>query len=174
MTDNRLVLRHKGTGKIASRRDHLNKALALESQRLTDVGHGGGLTTLLLPNSPKEKTNLNKIAEIYTVCWVKPRRSSQSGLGDRKQLQLALADDDFIVKLLVLFVEHTKNKPGPQGTSAKAFTRWLKTQLKKPSSAAAKVVRADYEVLHYVERGERWWADAFAQRRKRRVKESTS
>jgi len=174
MTDNRLVLRHKGTGKIASRRDHRMKALRLESQRLTEVGQGGGLATLLLPDSHQEKANLDKIADTYNVCWVKPRRSSQSGLGDRKQLQLALADDGFIVKLLVLFGEHIENKPGPQATSAKAFTRWLKTQLKKPSSAAAKVVRADYEALCYVERSERWWADAFAHRKKRRVKESTS
>ena len=61
MMGQRLVLRSKSTGKIASRKDQGQKALAIEAQRLTNEGFSGGITSLLLPKSAKEKAEINAI-----------------------------------------------------------------------------------------------------------------
>jgi len=166
MNAQRLVLRNKASGKIASRKDQRRIALILEVERLAADGQGGGIASILLPNSPQEKSGLAKIREIYSVCRVKTRQASKSRMGDRNALHLALNDDLLIAKLAVLFGEHIGNKPGPQMTSVKAFTRWLKKELKNTKSIAYKTARKLAPVLLEVERSDRWWESAFAERRK--------
>jgi hypothetical protein len=51
-------------------------------------------------------------------------------------------------------------------TSVKAFTRWLKKELKDTKSIAYKTARKLAPVLVEVERSDRWWEFAFAERRK--------
>lgn len=166
MNAQRLVLRNKASGKIASRKDQRRIALILEAERLAAGGQGGGITSLLLPNSPREKAGLAKIRKIYTVCRVKTRPGSKSRMGDRNTLHSAVNDDFLIAKLAVLFGEHIGDKPGPQMTSVKAFTRWLKKELKNTKSIAYKTALKLAPVLLEVERSDRWWESAFAERRK--------
>ena len=166
MNAQRLVLRNKASGKIASRKDQRRIALILEVERLAAGGQGGGITSLLLPNSPEEKAGLAKIRKIYTVCRVKTRPGTKSRMSDRNALHLAVNNDFLIAKLAVLFGEYIGNKPGPQMKSVKAFTRWLKNELKNTKGIAYKTALKLAPVLLEVERSDRWWESAFAERRK--------
>ncbi len=166
MNAQRLVLRNRVSGKIASRKDQRRIALILEVERLAAGGQGGGITSLLLPNSPQDKAELAKIRKIYTICRVKARPGSKSRTSDRNALHLAVNDDSLIAKFAVLFGKHIGDKPGPQMTSVKAFTRWLKKELKNTKSIAYKTALKLAPVLLEVERNDRWWESAFAERRK--------
>jgi hypothetical protein len=166
MMGQRLVLRSKSTGKIASRKDQGKKALVIEAQRLTNQGLSGGITSLLLPQSAKEKAEIAAIKEKYEVDKVKTRRGEQTGKGDKAKLTKALKDDDLICKLAVLYGNSIGNIQAPHLTSAKAFNRWLKDELARKNSTVYAIVLERAPILLNVERSDRWWADAFAQRRK--------
>ena len=166
MMGQRLVLRSKSTGKIASRKDQGQKALAIEAQRLTNEGFSGGITSLLLPKSAKEKAEINAIKEKYKVDKVITRRGEQSLKSDKTSLAKALKDDDLICKLAVLYGNSIGNIQAPHLTSAKAFNRWLKDELARKNSTVYAIVLERAPILLNVERSDRWWADAFAQRRK--------
>jgi len=165
MKDQRLVLRHKTSGKIASRKDQATKALILEAKRLNDVGDGAGITALLLPSSPQENAQIKKIEKIYAVSQV----SARPGKGNKttkNKIQTAVANDDLIAKLGVLYEDHLRGKLDPHTISAKAITRWLKKQLKDTGSKAYRTVLQSAPILLEVEYGDRWWADTFAARKK--------
>ena len=162
----RLVLKSKKTGKIASRKDQGQKALAIEAQRLTNEGLSGGITSLLLPKSAKEKAEIEALKEKYKVDKVITRRGEQSLKSDKTSLAKALKDDDLIGKLAVLYGNYIGNSEAPHLTSAKAFSRWLKGELAHKKSNVYSIVLNKAPILLEVERGDRWWADAFAQRRK--------
>ena len=166
MMGQRLVLRSKSTGKIASRKDQDVKALALEAQRLTKEGLGGGIASLLVPKSPKEKAQIAAIDKIYQASRVKTRQFEKNGKSNKAALAEALKDDDLIVRLAVLYDKSIENSQAPNLTSAKAFTRWLKRELVRKNSAAYSVVLHKAPIFLDVERSDRWWADAFAQRKK--------
>lgn len=166
MMGQRLVLRSKSTGKIASRKDQGQKALILEAQRLTNQGLSGGITSLLLPQSAKEKAKIEAIKEKYKVDKVKTRRGEQSRKSDKATLAKALKDDDLIGKLAVLYGKSIGGSKAPHLTSAKAFSVWLKRELVCKNSAVYSVVLEKAPIFLNVERSDRWWADAFAQRRK--------
>jgi hypothetical protein len=68
--------------------------------------------------------------------------------------------------LAVLYDKSIENSQAPNLTSAKAITRWLKRELIRKNSAAYSVVLHKAPILLDVERSDRWWADAFAQRKK--------
>ena len=161
-----LVLRHKTSGKIASRRDQRMKALVLEAQCLNDVGLGAGITSLLLPTSPQDKVEMSKIGEIYEVSRVKTRSGKQSKTTVKKSLQTAIADDELIANLALLYEGYIGEKLGPHTISAKAFTRWLKKQLKDTGSKAYGTVLESAPILLEGEYGDRWWADTFGARKK--------
>lgn len=162
----RLVLKSKKTGKIASRKDQGQKALAIEAQRLTNEGLSGGITSLLLPKSAKQKAEIEAIKEKYKVDKVITRTGEQSLKSDKTSLAKALKDDDLIGKLAVLYGNYIGNSEAPHLTSAKAFSRWLKGELAHKKSNVYSIVLNKAPILLEVERGDRWWADAFAQRRK--------
>jgi hypothetical protein len=166
MNGQRLVLRSKSTGKIASRKDQGQKALVLEAQRLTNQGLSGGITSLLLPQSPSEVAEIADIGAIYDVDKVKTRRGKNSIKSDKAELAKVLKDDDLVMKLAVLFGNFIGDGKGPHLTSAKAFSRWLKRELARKNSAVYAVVLERAPIFLNVERSDRWWADAFAQRRK--------
>jgi hypothetical protein len=160
------VLRHKSSGKIASRLDQRSKALILEAQRLTDDSLGGGITSLLLPTSVEKKNEIVKIGKIYTSCLVSSRPGAKSGKSDRKALKAALANDHLIAKLVVLYAKYIGGKPAAQTISSKAFTGWFKKELNKTKSNVYQTVLTLAPVLLEVERNDRWWGIAFAKRRK--------
>ena len=166
MSGVRFVLKSKSTGKIASRKDQGAKALTLEAQRLTNEGSGGGIPSLLLPKSTKEKAELATIDEIYKVSRVKTRESEKNGKSNKAALAEALKDDDLIARLAVLYGKSIEKSQAPNLTSAKAISRWLKRELGCKNSAAYSLVLHKAPILLNVERSDRWWADAFAQRKK--------
>jgi len=166
MIGQRLVLRNKSTGKIASRKDQGQKALVIEAQRLTKQGLSAGITSLLLPQTPKEIAEIGAIAAIYDIDKVKTRRGEQSVKSDKATLIKALKNDDLIGNLAVLYGEFIGDSKAPHLTSAKAFSVWLKGQLAHKNSAAYTVVLEKAPLFLNVERSDRWWADALAQRRK--------
>ena len=166
MKGEKLVLRHKASGKIASRRDQESKALTLHAQQLTASGEGGGIVALRLPTSVKDKNEMVRIGETYSVSRVKARPGNNAETSDKKQLQAALTNDELISRLAELYGKHIGEKPGPHTISSKAFTGWLKKELKNTKSIAYKTALKLAPVLLEVERNDRWWEAAFAERRK--------
>jgi hypothetical protein len=166
MKGEKLVLRHKASGKIASRRDQESKALTLHAQQLTASGEGGGIVALRLPTSVKDKNEMVRIGETYSVSRVKARPGNNAETSDKKQLQAALTNDELITRLAELYGKHIGEKPGPHTISSKAFTGWLKKELKNTKSIAYKTALKLAPVLLEVERNDRWWESAFAERRK--------
>jgi hypothetical protein len=171
MTDEHLVLRHKASGKISSSSDQGNKALIFESQRLTDIGLGGGIVSLLVPTSPQAKAEIAKIGEIYKTSRVTARPGNKSGASDKKALQAGVANDELMATLAALFQQNIADTADSCKTSAKLFVEWLTKELQNKNSSAYKTVRMLAPVMLEVKRSDRWWADTFAQRRKRRVKD---
>jgi hypothetical protein len=96
---------------------------------------------------------------------VKVRSGKKSGASDKKRLQAALEDDDFIGKLAVHFGKFVGNIPSPHAISAKAFSRWLKNELTNKNSIIYQITFKQAPVLLEIERSDRWWADAFAKRK---------
>ena len=166
MKGEKLVLRHKASGKIASRKDQESKALTLHAQQLTASGQGGGIVALRLPTSVKDKNEMVRIGQTYSVSRVEARLGNNAETSDKKQLQAALTNDELIAKLAELYRKHIGEKPGPHTISSKAFTRWLKKELNNTQSMAYKAARSLAPVLLEVERNDRWWEAAFAERRK--------
>jgi len=166
MSGERLVLRSKATGKIASRADQVKKAITLKAVELTTDCKTMGIPNLLLPQSATEKAEIDAISDKYDACTVKVRSGKKSGTSDKKKLQDALKDDDFIGKLAVHFGEFVGDIASPHAISAKAFSRWLKNELSKKNSNVYRMTFEQAPVLLEVERSDRWWADAFSQRRK--------
>jgi hypothetical protein len=163
MMGQRLVLKSKKTGKIASRKDQGQKALTIKAQQLFNQGFSGGITDSLLPQSLEEQAEIQAINDLYQIDKVKTRRGRQSRQSDKARLAKALQNDCLIIKLLEMYFKHI--------TSVKAFIRWLKGEITRKNSAAFTLISIEEPILLNVERGYRWWADAFAQRKKRRVKD---
>ena len=163
--DGHLVLKRKDSGKIASRKDQKKIALTLKAQQLTDDGQGGGIVSLLLPNSPQEKNKISEMANIYDVASVKPRSGKKTGKVDRLELSAAVNNDELICKLAVQFGTFVEKNPSPHAISAKAFSRWLKGELAKKDSVVYRIVYKHAPILLELERGDRWWEDALALRK---------
>jgi hypothetical protein len=171
MMGQRLVLKSKKTGKIASRKDQGQKALTIKAQQLFNQGFSGGITDSLLPQSLEEQAEIQAINDLYQIDKVKTRRGRQSRQSDKARLAKALQNDCLIIKLLEMYFKHIGRKRAPHITSVKAFIRWLKGEITRKNSAAFTLISIEEPILLNVERGYRWWADAFAQRKKRRVKD---
>jgi hypothetical protein len=69
-------------------------------------------------------------------------------------------------KLAVHFEKFVRDNPKAHALSAKAFSRWLKTELSKKDSTVYLIAIKHAPVLLEIERNDRWWADAYAKRRK--------
>lgn len=166
MSGERLVLKSKATGKIASRADQGKKAITLKAVELTTGCKAMGILSLLVPQTSKEKAEIAAIGNKYDACFVKVRAGKKSGTSDKKKLQAALKDDDFIGKLAVHFGMYVGDTPSPHAISAKSFSRWLKNELSNKNSIIYRITFEQAPVFLEIERGNRWWADAFAERRK--------
>ena len=166
MTGKRLVLISKSSGKIASRKDQAEKAIVLKAVQLSYGAQAGGIPAMLLPRSQKEQDEITSMGAIYDVSVVKTRPGKKSGTSDRKALREALKNDDLICQLAVQFGKYVGNKSLPHSTSKKAFIHWLNVELKDKTSSIYQIVSKQAPVLLEVEPNDRWWADAFAERRK--------
>jgi hypothetical protein len=165
MSNERLVLKSKATGKIASRADQGKKAITLKAVKLTTGCKAMGIPFLLVPQSSREKAEIAAIGNKYDACFVKVRAGKKSGINDKKKLQASLKDDDFIGKLAVHFGRYVGDTPSPHAISAKSFSRWLKNELTNKNSIIYQITFKQAPVLLEVERSDRWWADAFAKRK---------
>ena len=165
MSNERLVLKSKATGKIASRADQGKKAITLKAVELTTGCKAMGIPSLLVPQSSREKAEIAAIGNKYDACFVKVRAGKKSGISDKKKLQAALKDDDFIGKLVVHFGRYVGDPPSPHAISAKSFSGWLKNELTNKNSIIYQITLKQAPVLLEVERSDRWWADAFAERK---------
>ena len=166
MTGKRLVLISKSSGKIASRKDQAEKAIVLKAVQLSYGAQAGGIPAMLLPRSQKEQDEITSMGAIYDVSVVKTRPGKKSGTSDRKALREALKNDDLICQLAVQFGKYVGNKSLPHSTSKKAFIHWFNVELKDKKSSIFHIVSKQAPVLLEVEPNDRWWADAFAERRK--------
>lgn len=161
-----LVLKNKQSGKIASRKDRSAMALRLAARHLTEAGKGGGIVSLLLSKTEQEFAKLAAVACKNELSQVTPRRGKPHRLTERQAVRMAINNDALIVQLAEAYFADIGAQSGPHATSAKAFISWIKKQLADPESRGYKVVLKLAPVLLEVERGDRWWADAIAGRRK--------
>jgi hypothetical protein len=166
MSGQRLVLKSKATGKIASRSDQSKKAIVLKAFELAKECQNTGIPSLLAPKSTKEKAEIAAIGAKYDVSIVKTRSGEKSGASDKKRLFEASKNDNLFAKLAVHFEKFVGDNPKAHALSAKAFSRWLKTELSKKESTVYLIAIKYAPVLLEAERNDRWWADAYAKRRK--------
>jgi hypothetical protein len=166
MSGERLVLKSKATGKIASRADQGKKAITLKAMKLATGCKAMGIPSLLVPHSTEEKAEIAAIGDKYDACFVKTRAGKNSGVSDKKKLQAALKDDDYIGQLVVHFGGYVGDTPSPHAISAKSFSKWLKNELSNKNSIIYRITFEQAPVFLEIERGNRWWANAFAERRK--------
>lgn len=166
MSGERLVLRNKTSGKIASRSDQITKAIVLKAIELSNGDQNNGIPSLLVPRSTKEKDEISAIDKIYEVCLVKSRPGKKSGTSDKKRLLDAQNNAVLFAKLSVHFGKFVGDNPLPHAISGKAFSKWLKGELKKNNSKVYLIAKEHAPVLLEVEREDRWWADSYARRRK--------
>ncbi len=166
-----LVLRNKFSGKIASRNDHLKLAMTLEACRLEELKMGGGIVSLLLPRTLEQKKVVYKVSKNFAPDRVFARSGVKKINSDKLNFTKAIKDDNFWTNLAAAYGSKIGNKHGPQRITAKAFTQWLKKELKNKCGLVYKLTKISYPVLLDVSRADRWWADAISQRRKRRVKD---
>lgn len=161
-----LALRHKISGKIASRKDQGRVAIQLEALRLEGGAKGGGIVSFLLPRSLPDRATVKAVERLYEVSRVATRPGKPGYTTVKKSIQLALANDDFMTRLAVAFTSYVGTKAGPHSTSALAFANWLKRELSNKRSSTYKMVSSAAPTLLECERGARWWIDALNQRRK--------
>ena len=166
MSNERLVLKSKATGKIASRADQGKKAITLKAVELTTGCEAMGIPSLLVPQTSKEKAEIAAIGNKYDASFVQVRAGKKSGTSDKKMLLEASKNDNLFAKLAVHFEKFVGDNPKAHALSAKAFSRWLKTELSKKDSTVYLIAIKHAPVLLEVERNDRWWADAYAKRRK--------
>ena len=166
MSGERLVLKSKATGKIASRADQGKKAITLKAVELTTGCKAMGIPSLLVPQTSKEKAEIAAIGNKYDASFVKVRAGKKSGTSDKKMLLEASKNDNLFAKLAVHFEKFVGDNPKAHALSAKAFSRWLKTELSKKDSTVYLIAIKHAPVLLEVKRNDRWWADAYAKRRK--------
>ena len=88
MSGERLVLKSKATGKIASRADQGKKAITLKAVELTTGCKVMGIPSLLVPQTSKEKAEIAAIGNKYDACFVKVRAGKKSGASDKKSCKL--------------------------------------------------------------------------------------
>ena len=161
----RLVLKHKTSGKISSSRNHELSALKIESMRLNELGSGAGIVSLLLPKTANEIEKLKKIASIYSVQWVIPRKSNT----DRKHIRESILDDILIAQLAFLFDNAKRSKYSRNYISLVNFVNWLKAEIKRKESQAYTLIKDTAPLILEVEHGDRWWINEISRRKKRRV-----
>ena len=101
MSGERLVLKSKATGKIASRSDQSKKAIVLKAFELAKECQNMGVPSLLAPKSTKEKAEIAAIGDKYDVFIVKTRSGEKSGASDKKRLLEASKNDNLFAKLAV-------------------------------------------------------------------------
>ena len=166
MSGERLVLKSKATGKIASRADQGKKAITLKAVELTTGCEAMGIPSLLVPQTSKEKAEIAAIGNKYDASFVQVRAGKKSGTSDKKMLLEASKNDNLFAKLAVHFEKFVGDNPKAHALSAKSFSRWLKTELSKKDSTVYLIAIKHAPVLLEVERNDRWWADAYAKRRK--------
>ena len=80
-----LVLRSKKTGRVASRAEQKKIALRLKAIQLCASGRGGGVVSLLLPQTKREAMELQRASSRYKVIEVRKRSTGEwiQPLGDR-------------------------------------------------------------------------------------------
>ena len=114
---------------------------------LTSRGEGGGIVTLLLPATEKDKRRLERDRAQYRL-----RRVRRRALGERG----AVRDPDLIANFLedVLRLDGIKLGPSWKATD---FLKWLVSELQKPVSPVHHLAQRQMPQLLEKERSLRWW-----------------
>jgi hypothetical protein len=168
VNDEHWVLKHRSSGKLASRPNQAHLAIQLEALRLMDCGMGGGIVTLTLPTSAIEEAKLTGIKNTYRVERVKPRNGKAGGVQPWRNTRDAVTSSGLLLELAPIFARHVSRHPGPHQASVKAFTRWLTSSLTNNGSDAYQVANrlVPSQLSGLCNRTERWWADTITQGRK--------
>jgi hypothetical protein len=167
----KLVLKHKKSGKQSSARDQLNLAAILLAVEMTATGKGGGISSLLIPKTPAAQSKISRVAAIYRPQYVKSRNGKQPQLKNvREQLRDYINNDTFVCCLALLFEKsYSSSTSTAHQFSVKAFKHWFDKQITIAGSPIKTLLRQRAPLLLESPRGLIWWRRAFSARKKRRV-----
>jgi glutaredoxin len=154
-----LVLRSKKNGKVASRTDQNMIALRLKAIQLSASGRGGGIVSLLLPGSKRDKEVLEKASSRYEVVEVR-KRSTQ----ERQRIRSEIEGNNFLIVALANLYLKSINQ-SPYKILLRDFARWICTELANHNSDACELVFSVCPALAD-RQSPSWWEKQFAQRRK--------
>lgn len=154
-----LVLRSKVTGKIASRKDQEMIALRLKAIQLSASGRDGGVLSLLLPQTKREATELQRASLRYDVVEVRKRST-----GERERVREALEKNDaLMVGLAELYLRAIKHSAYKILVSK--FAIWVCAELEIHNSDVSKLVFSNCPALAD-RHSPSWWEKQIAQRRR--------
>lgn len=168
----KLVLKHKKSGKQSSARDQLNLAAILLAVEMTATGKGGGISSLLIPKTPAAQSKISGVAAIYRPQYVKSRNGKKPPFKKnvREQLRDYINDDNLVCCLALLFEKSYRSSTSTAHQfSVKAFKHWFDKQITIAGSPIKTLLRQRAPLLLESPRGLIWWRLAFSARKKRRV-----
>ena len=154
-----LVLRSKKTGKVASRTDQNMIALRLKAIQLTASGRGGGIVSLLLPGSERDKKALEKASLRYEVVEVRMRPNQE-----RQRVRSEIEENDFLIEALEDLYLKSINQI-PHKILLRDFAKWICTEMANHKSDACQLVFSVCPALPDRQKPS-WWEKQIAQRRK--------
>lgn len=147
-------------GKQAGLNNQGRMARQLHCISLTSSGIGGGITTLLLPETIHEKQNLEKLVRRgYTVKKVPIRLHGRQVVRDA-------VSDQLLVMMSEKFISEKPLSPRVRAALIREFTDWICHNLKdhRPNDIRSIVAQAHPDLVDRTSPD--WWRKRIAQRKK--------
>jgi hypothetical protein len=154
-----------GRQPMASGPEVRSRALRLKARQLASSGQGGGLVSLLEPNTNKDRSRLEQDARLYEAELVQPRRG-KNGLPVRSKNRAVIVDDAVVVAIVEMFAMNLGPNAKPRQTSMTAVTNWILGQLESKDTDLYKLIETRSPDLLETQPSDRWWRDQFSKRRK--------
>jgi hypothetical protein len=149
-------------GKQAGRTDQREIARQIAAIELTKKGRGGGILSLLLPKSPREKRILRDlVSRGYKVKKILTRTSY------RKDVRQAIRNDEIIAQLAVHYDLERRNSTEATSAVIPDFSEWVCQKLSDTSPNEIKrIVGSAHDELLNMKQSD-WWKKQLKQRVRR-------
>lgn len=140
-------------GRVASGTDVHRRALVRRASMLEEIGQGGGIVSLLQPDSEAESRRLERDRNVYRLRQVRQRDGGERA--EARDVELIRA---FLCKALEI--------KGwiPAAWKANKFLEWVVGELAKKSSPVYKMAAREFPLLVELDppRSLRWWKHRWA------------
>lgn len=146
----------KKNGKVVFGTDVHRRALACRAAMLHEQGLGGGITSLLLPRTEKERTRLDRDRRQYQLAVVTARNTGERGKA---------RDPELIAAFLAAAIAQKHNNLNP-AWKVQDVLGWIVKELKNRESPIYKLALKQYSIVLEKEPSLRWWQRRVAELRK--------